>query len=485
LIAGEARSDIVRDVSNVDSSPRNRAPGAGSHRTPLHALSAADSAWLRVDHDNNRMIITAVLTLERGVPFAKVQARLVDRLLPYPRLQQRIVTPKFAFGVPHWEDDPDFDIARQTEVVKLDNPADQSELESFVGGLMEQSLPVDRPLWRIYYVEKYVEKYDEKYDERVTAGGRTSDSSSAGAALVVRVHHCIADGIALLRILLSLSDEPPEITFPTAAAEWARSGKRASIARRVALGARTAARSIAHFANFLVSRSDPDTRFSTPLGRTKRAAWSNPIALEDIKQIGRASSGTVNEVLLSAAAGALGRVLEEDPQFESGLELRGVVPVNLRGDEPLSALGNKFGLVFMPMPVGIADSEARLEHVRESMARIKASPEALGWFAMLRALGRVPTWMEALGVELFSRKATLVITSLAGPKQQLHFCGSAIEDVMFWVPCAGNVGLGMSMLSYNGRVRLGVTADVGQLNNPAEITSAFESELRGSTVAGR
>ena len=467
----------MRDVSNVDSSQRNRATGAGTHHTPLHALSAADSAWLRVDRDNNRMIITAVLTLERGVPFAKVQARLVDRLLPYPRLQQRIVTPKFVFGVPHWEDDPDFDIARQTEVVKLDDPADQSELESFVGGLMEQSLPADRPLWRIYYVEKY--------DETVTSGERASDSSSAGAALVVRVHHCIADGIALLRILLSLSDEPPEITFPTAAAEWARSGKRASMARRVALGARTAARSIAHFANFLVSRSDPDTRFSTPLGRTKGAAWSNPIALEDIKQIGRANSGTVNEVLLSAAAGALGRVLEEDPQFDSGLELRGVVPVNLRGDEPLSALGNKFGLVFMPMPVGITDSEARLDRVRESMARIKASPEALGWFAMLRALGRVPTWMEVLGVKLFSRKATLVITSLAGPKQQLHFCGSAIEDVMFWVPCAGNVGLGMSMLSYNGRVRLGVTADVGQLNNPAEIASEFESELRGSTSTGR
>jgi diacylglycerol O-acyltransferase / wax synthase len=103
----------------------------------------------------------------------------------------------------------------------------------------------------------------------------------------------------------------------------------------------------------------------------------------------------------------------------------------------------------------------------------------------LRALGRVPTWVEVLGVKLFSRKATLVITSLAGPKQQLHFCNSAIEDVMFWVPCAGNVGLGMSMLSYNGRVRLGVTADVGQLKNPAKIASEFESELREATDAGR
>lgn len=436
-----------------------------------HALSAADSAWLRVDRANNHMIISAVLVLERGVSFSDVQTRLIERLLPYPRLRQRIAYPRFAFGVPFWEDDPDFDISRQTEVAKLAHPADQAALESFVGDLMHRSLEPDRPLWRIYYVEAY------DAIENATSPD-VPKAEPPGAAIVVRVHHCIADGIALLRILLSLSDEPPEITFPTAGAEWARSSGRASAAKRLISLARTAGKFAAHFAGFLTSRTDPRTRFSTPLGPAKRAVWSKPIALDDIKQIGHDLSATVNEVVLCAAAGALGRALEGDSEFRRDLELRAVVPVNLRGDEELSALGNRFGLVFMPMPVGIADGATRLERVRSAMASIKASPEALGWFAILRALGRVPAWVEALGVELFSRKASLVITSLAGPKQGLHFCGSAIADIMFWVPCAGNVGLGMSVLAYNGKVRLGVVSDAGQLDEPREIVEAFEREIR-------
>ncbi len=427
-------------------------------------LSAADSAWLRVDRENNHMIITAVLTLRQRIAFAQVQERLDERLRPYPRLRQRVAVSRFGLARPRWVDDPHFSIERQTEIAKLPDPAGQAGLESFVGELMRRSFDPNRPLWRIYYVENYV---------RADAG----DPNGDWAALIVRVHHCVADGIALLRILLSLTDEPPEITFPTAAAGWARSDRgRFGVARLPRWGG-VAVRSAAHFAHFLGSRPDPESRLRRPLGPDKFAAWSKPIPLAQIKSIGSALGGTVNEVLLCAAAGALGRVLEQDPEFDSELVLRGVVPVNLRADEDLAELGNRFGLVFMPMHVGIHDPRARLERVREAMRRIKASPEALAWFAILRALGRVPSWIEALGVELFSRKASLVITSLDGPRDALHFCGAEIGEIMFWVPCAGEVGLGMSMLTYDDRVQLCVVTDANQFAEPSRIVGAFEAEV--------
>lgn len=434
----------------------------------LRALDAADSAWLRVDRDENHMIITAVLVLDRSIAFEQLQARLDERLQPYPRLRHRIIPGPLGVGPPRWQEDPEFDITRQTRLCKLDAPADQGALERFIGQSMHRDFDPERPRWRIDYVDNFIRQ-----------------PGSHAAAVVVRVHHCMADGVALLRVLLSLADEPPLIDFPTAAAAWARPQRKKRFFADLMAGARRVAQSAGQLLSFLRSDSDPASRFRDPLGTAKRAAWSNPIALADIKRVGRALGATVNEVLLSAAAGALGRVMADDAEFHDDLVLRGVVPVNLRANEELENLGNRFGLVFMPMRVGTSDPRARVAETREAMAQIKASPEALAWFAILRTLGRVPSWIEALGVELFSRKASLVITSLAGPRDALHLCGAQIDDVMFWVPSAGNIGLGMSMLSYRDRVRLGVATDAGQLADPRRIVRAFEAEVQALVEAAR
>jgi diacylglycerol O-acyltransferase len=434
------------------------------------ALTAADSAWLRVDRDHNQMIITALLVLDDRLDYDVVQQRLAQRLRVYPRLSKRIVPPRFGIGAPRWEEDPGFHIHRQTERVQLPGAADQGALEGFIGTLMDKSFDPSHPLWRIYYVDNFVRAPHAEHPAFL-------EKKLEGAALVIRVHHCIADGIALLGVLLSLADEPPEIRFPTAGAAWAKSGGRASQLEKLQQWVGVTLRGSIRFLRFWTGRSDPKTRFRSPLGERKHAALSKPIPLARIKDIGRALGGTVNEVLISAAAGALGHAVREDATFHERLVMRGVVPVNLRGEEDLTELGNRFGLVFMPMPVGIRDAAARLGEVRRAMDDIKSSPEALGWFALLRALGRVPSWIEALGVELFSRKASLVITSLAGPPEALHFCGTKIDQVMFWVPSAGNVGLGMSMLTYDNEVQLGVATDANQHANPNEIVEAFEREI--------
>lgn len=445
------------------------APAAEANR---RLLNAADSAWLRVDRDNNHMIITAVLVLGQRTAFSRVQERLDERLRAYPRLRQRIV--EGSFGLNRWEDDPEFEIGRQTQLVQLKEPADRPALEAFVGELMPQTLDPSRPPWRIYYVENYVGNF---FDGSANETADEPEAPVNGAALVVRAHHCVADGIALLRVLLSLADEPPDITFPTAAAGWARSGPGRSRLATFAASLRTMGRAALGLVGFLTRRKDPPSRFRSPLGFEKRAAWSTPIALDDVKHVCHTLDATVNDVLLNAAAGALGRTLKDTPEFHPDLVLRGVVPVNLRAREDLFGLGNYFGLVFLPMPVGMTDARERLARVSQAMQSIKASPEALAWFALLRALGRVPSWIEAKGVELFSRKASLVITSLAGPKNALHFCGAEIEELLFWVPSAGNVGLGISVLTYRGKVQLGVATDAGQEPDPRRIVDAFEAEI--------
>lgn len=461
---------------NRDTSSPNPAEDPAPARAHGEALNAADSAWLRVDRDHNHMIITAVLVLDERLDYGVVRQRLAQRLRVYPRLSKRIVPPRFGIGAPRWEEDPAFDIDRQTEQVQLAGAADQDALEAFIGTLMDKIFDPDHPLWRIYYVDNFVR--EPQGEHRLF-----QEKEHEGAALIIRVHHCIADGIALLRVLLSLADEPPEIRFPTAGAAWAKLGGSTSQLEKLQQWVGVSLRGALRFLRFWTGRSDPTTRFRGPLGRQKHAALSRPIPLTRIKDIGRALGGTVNEVLISAAAGALGHAMREDPSFHERLVIRGVVPVNLRGEEDLTELGNRFGLVFMPMPVGIRDAAARLGEVRLAMDDIKSSPEALGWFAILRALGRVPSWIEALGVELFSRKASLVITSLAGPPEALHFCGSKIDQVMFWVPSAGNVGLGMSMLTYDGQVQLGVATDANQHANPSEIVDAFEREIESLAKA--
>lgn len=472
-VARHCRSDTLRRVNREASAapvPRRRAETRQAAGGP-DFLAAADSAWLRVDRDDNHMIITAVLVLDHAVPFATLQKHLDLRLQPYPRLRRRIVAGYRGWGPPRWEDDPDYDIRRQTESSTLPEPADRRALEAFVGGLMHRALDPTRPRWRIHYVPAF---------------SSPGSPDGRGAALVVRVHHCMADGIALLRVLMSLCDEPPEIAFPTAAASWARPASTRAALPAAAREIRRAAAGITHFLGFLLRPGDPETRFRRPLSGDKCAAWSNAIPLAEIKRIAGAFDASVNEVLLCAAAGAVGRVLADDHEFRASLVLRGVVPVNLRLHEEVANLGNRFGLVFMPMHVGNEDPHARLQRVRRDMAAIRASPEALGWFAILRALGRVPAWIEALGVELFSRKASMVVTSLAGPQDELHLCGAEIAEVMFWVPSAGKVGLGLSMLSYRGTVQLGVASDASQLAEPHRLADAFEAEVAAlaATIPG-
>jgi WS/DGAT/MGAT family acyltransferase len=229
----------------------------------------------------------------------------------------------------------------------------------------------------------------------------------------------------------------------------------------------------------LVARpSDPASPFKGPLTTGKRVAWTDRIALDEVKRIGKALGGTVNDVLNTAMAGGLRRYLAcEGGEAAAAVEFRAAMPVNLRPLENMADLGNRFGLIFLKLPVAIADPLARLAEFSRRSVALRGSTEPLVVLRLLQAMGALPEWVHSTMLSIFQSKATAVFTNVPGPRRTLYFAGRAIRDVYFWVPQAGRLGLGVSILSYDGGVRMGVGTDAGLVPAPGRIVDGFHREL--------
>src|SRR5690606_12865525 len=196
---------------------------------------------------------------------------------------------------------------------------------------------------------------------------------------------------------------------------------------------------------------DPETVLKGKLGVSKRVAWAEPLPLDEVKSLSRALGCTVNDVLLASASGALRSYMLERGETLDGVTVRATVPVNLRPLEHARQLGNHFGLVFLDLPVGEDNPMRRLERIAASMRVLRKSRQAVATFGALAAVGMAPPPVQSFALELFSRKASTVATNVPGPQMPLYFGGSRIRDLMFWVPQTGSIGLGISIISYNGQ----------------------------------
>jgi diacylglycerol O-acyltransferase / wax synthase len=447
-------------------------------RTPV---ASVDSAWLRMDEATNRMVVTGLLVLDRPVPIAEVRRVIEQRLIRFPRFTQRIIEVGGPGGVLAWEPDPAFSIDAHLFETPLPAPADQEALQALVSELLGRAFDPERPPWQFYFVPEY----------------------EGGCAIVGRIHHCIGDGLALIYVMLRLSDEAlvepgaPEAPPETEAFRASANG----IGRLVAGAASAAVRvpglvlstllnpsraieagaqlssGLASLGRLVTMSGDPATPLRGPLGHQKRAVWSRAIPVEAFKAIGRATGCTINDVLMSSAAGALRRYLLGSPALSEELAVRGVVPVNLRPLEDAHKLGNQFGLVFLELPLGIEDPLERLFEVRRRMSALKGSPEAVVTYQILRAIGAAPRLVFDFVVDVLGRKATAVVTNVIGPRERIGLAGAPLRQAMFWVPCAGRLGLGISLLSYDGHVWLGIQSDAGLLPDPERLLESFYAEV--------
>ncbi len=433
-------------------------------------LSSVDAAWLRMEDPTNLMMVTGLMTFDGPVSERDLRKILEERLLAFPRFRQRVHEAPFRIGTPTWRDDPHFDIQSHIHRVALPAPGDRAALEELVGDLMSTPLDMTKPLWQVHLIE----------------------GVGKGSALLSRIHHCIADGIALVHVMLSLTDTSPH---PKPRPPREVDGRRGPdlLARADALveiGAEVAAHpeiladwgskgveSAATLARLVALPPDPPTVFKGPLGVTKRAAWSDSIAIDRIKEAGKRHGATINDVLINAAAGSLRRYLRDHRQPVAGLEIRAAVPVNLRPLGSASDLGNSFGIVFLGLPLGIADPILRMAEIKRRMDAIKGSLEAGVSFAVLNGIGLLPAALHPFAVQFFGSKATAVMTNVPGPHQPLYLAGRRIDQVMFWVPQSGRLGLGISILSYAGSVMVGVNTDAGLVPDPERLVTGFHEEI--------
>lgn len=368
--------------------------------------------------------------------------------------------------------------------------------------LATQPLSRARPLWQVHIVEDY----------------------EGGGAMVVRIHHAIADGVALVGTMLSLTNSTPDADLATemtatpdipftveevkaepnsalapmvkaiargfdiSASIWATYLDYSSTVWKAYLAmithpskaleyAEKGSGITAELAHLLLMSEDSRTRFKGPLSGAKRLAWTDPLALADVKAVSHACRCSINDLMLATVAGALRGYLEEKGDPTDGIELRATIPINLRPPGSEQGLGNWFGLVAVELPVGMAGPLARLAEVSRRMAALKKSYEPAVTLGLISALGSAPKILQDQLFDLLLSWMTAVITNVPGPQRPLYMAGSRWRQAMFWVPQSANIGIGVSILSFDGQLQFGLITDAAVVPDPQAIVDRFRSEF--------
>lgn len=446
-------------------------------------IDPVDTIWLNMDRPNNLMVIDALILFDGRADWDRVLAVLRGRLVDtFPPFRQRAVPPRTPLTLPRWRDDPDFAVERHVHRARLDAPGDDAALRRYIEARMSRPLDRARPLWEVHFI----------------------DGHRDGSVMFWRLHHAIADGIALARLLLSLTDgeSGPEAgalisadrgvagraldvagalvrrvgtagaAIPGVAGELSRGGG----PRLLGDAAVQAGRTVAIADKLLLGHNPPNPLDGEP-GTGKLAVWSRPFPLDDIRGAARLADATVNDVLTSAVAGALASYAAD--HGAPAEDLTTMVPVNVRPlDRPLDPrLGNRFALVFAKLPVSVPEPVQRLAETKRRMDVIKHSVEAGLTYSLIRFIGRTSPILEQALVDFFAAKAIGVTTNVIGPRSPRYLGGCRIAGILAWVPSSGRQTLGICVVSYDNTVRVGFKADAGAVEDPERLVEAFERQI--------
>jgi len=462
----------------------------------VEIMSSIDNFWLHMDHPTNLMVITGFLSFDEPIDFDRLTETLENRLLCYDRFKKRVVRPISGVGNAVWELDPKFDIRSHLHRVALPSPGDKNALQEVISDLTATPLDPTKPLWQAHYIENY---------------------NGNGSVLFIRIHHCIGDGIALIRVLLSTADLEADAQWsdPSCALD-AKAGKSSvfmpfektfkkinrakrsalkvgdfitkeiessltnpsHLVERAKLVSKYAVDATAVISKILLLPADKKTVFKGELGIRKSVAFSDPLPVPDIKSIGKYFNATINDILVSMVTGALRRYLQQSNNLVGDLDIRVAMPINIRPLDGEIELGNQFSLILVALPVHIDDPVLRIREVQRRINDLKEAPDAAVAYVLLNALGVSSAKLAKTAATMFANKTTGVMSNVPGPRQPLYFSGKEIKNLMFWVPRIGGLGLGISIISYNGQVSLGIATDSGLVHDPKAILDNFENEYR-------
>ena len=453
-----------------------------------HLLLPVDSAWLALERPENPMTITVMLRVE-GLTEARLLEFLQIYWLAWARF--RFMPVRRAPGW-WWEEDPVFSLHHHLEVVH--GEFDHQILQDWVSARLNQPLPNYRPLWKFWLLP----------------------DAKGGAALLLRMHHCYADGLSLLGIFERLCPPSPQQApvlygaaeqadmgrWGRAAHAWLREltasetpqpdmAEEGSIPGNGATAGRNALeratwkslKLVNELSQFLVEPEDTDSSLKRSLLGRRQCRWSPPVPLERFRHIARITGVTINDVLLSCVASAVRkRLVADDTNMDEAL-LHAAVPVDIRSRLPEDikpepgTLGNYFGTVFVPLPVDGESSLERLFRVKHETRKLKKSWQpGLSW-ALTGSASLLPeAWRQPVA-DLFYRKASAVVSNVPGTRDERYLAGCRILEQMFWVPQAGDIGLGVSIVSYAGQVQFGLVADEAVMAHPESFLEDCLQEL--------
>lgn len=447
--------------------------------TPDH-LSALDASFLALDTPAAPLVVG--WTLRFGgppPPLAQLRRHLDARLHLVPRFRRRVVRPALGLGAARWEDAPDFDLARHVAAAAAPAPGGTGALRDVAGVLLSAPLDPDQPLWRMTLV---------------------AGLADGGFALIGQAHHALVDGIAAMQVAMLLFGPAAD---GSAEPDWephAERGRPVGRELAVGLGARVshprstlavgshavleAARGLrdagphgardAAAALEALTRRGPRTSLQANRTHRREVAWAQ-VGLDGVRATGRRHGATVNDTLLAATTLALGRALRRRGDAVDALKV--VVPVNVRGDAPAGALGNRISLLPVELPVAEADPITVLRRVRDRTRAAKAAGAA----GPLDALSRAADGLPALAQQGLARTLmgaadyAAVVSNVPGPPVELALLGRPLKALLPSVPVPAGRALTVGCVSYAGHLHIGLTADAEVAGDAVDIARDLEA----------
>ncbi len=452
---------------------------------PGHRLTALDASFLHLEDCSAHMHVASVMLFEGDPPPYDDLLESIDRRLHLvPRYRQKLAFVPLGQGRPRWVDDPHLNLRYHVRSTALPAPGDEQQLRDLAGRVFAQQLDRDKPLWELWLVEGL-------------EGGRF--------AMLSKTHHSLVDGISGVDIMTVLFDTSPDPAVPpdpgqrwlprpvpssaqllgealveraTMPAEAARSVRAILRApHQIAGRAVQAAAGVGAMAWAGVTPAPPSP-YNAEIGPHRRFTWVRS-ELSDMKAIKDELGGTVNDVVLASVAGALGRHLRRRGHTTDGLRLKALIPVSVRGDDRRGELGNKVAAIMAPLPVWCQDPVARLDTVRDEMKGLKESGQAVGAQVLTELSGYAPPTVMAQAARLMNRQRmfNLVVTNVPGPQFSLYLMGRRALDPFPMVPLAKNQGLGVAIMSYDGRMNFGLVGDYDLLHDIEDLARDLHDSI--------
>lgn len=446
----------------------------------VERLAGMDLIWLQVEQNTNPTHLTALLITATPLRKGDLAARLAARLAPHERFGQQVL--QDVMGAV-WEAGH-FEPLTQISVERLPPDGAEAALASLAGRLASTCLPRTAPLWHCHLVEEYQQ----------------------GSALILRIHQCIGDSIALVSLLRSLLDDgidlpaaPPPPAFPGPENFYAR--LYAPLTHAMVEGIKISGAFWASYWGLLFNprkvfdyacantalaleigklcglEDDGDTPLKGRPGGTKQAGWTSPIPHARLESTARQHGCSPDAVMLTALGGALRRFFGTHGAVSRQLEIRCLMPANLRNASSDEKLGNRCGLIPFELPVGIEAPIQRLHETQRRIQRFERAYEAQRALGLFSLIGQTPRGVQLQSLRLLAAKSSALLLQIPDNGTPPRLCGAEIREEMYWSPPPGDLGVSISVVHSDGHCQLGILADTAMIDPSARLPQMIEEEL--------